>query len=106
MSFTILGDEDRSPDCKMPWTGIVMLNRQKFLILLLKLADRPVSRTALTKWCFLLRTEGETSGGSAFYDFVPYLYGPFSFALYQEAEKLVAQNYFHDDDANHWSLNP
>jgi len=44
-------------------------------------------------------------GGPAFYDFVPYLYGPFSFALYQEAEKLVAQNYLHDDGENHWSLN-
>jgi len=43
-------------------------------------------------------------GGPAFYDFVPYLYGPFSFALYQEAEKLVAQNYLHDDGENHWSL--
>jgi uncharacterized protein (DUF488 family) len=82
-----------------------MLNRQKILILLLKLADRPVSRTELTKWCFLLRSEGETSGGPAFYDFVPYLYGPFSFALYQEAEKLVAQNYLQDDGDNHWSLN-
>ncbi|MDX1963366.1 MAG: DUF488 domain-containing protein [Pirellulales bacterium] len=82
-----------------------MLNRQKLLILLLKLADRPVSRTELTKWCFLLRFEGETSGGSAFYDFVPYLYGPFSFALYQEAEKLVSQSYLRDDGDNHWSLN-
>lgn len=82
-----------------------MLNRQKLLILLLKLADRPVSRTELTKWCFLLRFESETSGGPAFYDFVPYLYGPFSFALYQEAEKLVAHNYLHDDGDNHWSLN-
>jgi len=82
-----------------------MLNRQKLLILLLKLADRPVSRTELTKWCFLLRSESETLGGPAFYDFVPYLYGPFSFALYQEAEILVAQNYLHDDGENHWSLN-
>lgn len=82
-----------------------MLNRQKLLMLLLKLADRPVSRTELTKWCFLLRSEGETSGGSAFYDFVPYLYGPFSFALYHEAEKLVAQNYLRDDGDKGWSLN-
>lgn len=82
-----------------------MLNRQKLLILLLKLAGRPVSRTELNKWCFLLRSESETSGGSAFYDFVPYLYGPFSFALNQEAEKLVAQNYLQNDGDDHWSLN-
>ncbi|RLT13987.1 MAG: hypothetical protein DWI25_05880 [Planctomycetota bacterium] len=87
----------RSTCWEKPWTANAMLNRQKLLILLLKLADRPVSRTELTKWCFLLRSESETLGGPAFYDFVPYLYGPFSFALYQEAEKLVAQNYLHDD---------
>lgn len=95
----------RSTCWEKPWTANAMLNRQKLLILLLKLADRPVSRTELTKWCFLLRSESETMGGPAFYDFVPYLYGPFSFALYQEAEKLVAQNYLHDDGENHWSLN-
>ena len=69
-----------------------MLNRQRVVILLLKLADRPVSRTELTKWCFLLRHESETQGGSAFYDFVPYRFGPLSFALYQETEKLEAAN--------------
>jgi hypothetical protein len=83
-----------------------MLNRQKLLIFLLRLADRPVSRIELTKWCFLLRSESESRGGAAFYDFVPYLYGPFSFALHQEAGKLVAQNYLHDDGDNHWSFNP
>jgi len=82
-----------------------MLNRQKLLIYLMKLANRPVSRTELTKWCFLLRSESTSLGGPAFYDFVPYLYGPFSFTLYQEAEKLVAQNYLHDDGNNHWSFN-
>lgn len=95
----------RSLHREKSWTENAMLNRQKLLILLLKLADRPVSRIELTKWCFLLRSEGETSGGPAFYDFVPYLYGPFSFALYQEAEKLVAQNLLRDDGDNHWSLN-
>ena len=82
-----------------------MLNRQKLLIYLLRLADRPVSRTELTKWCFLLRSESESRGGSAFYDFVPYMYGPFSFALYQEADKLVAQDYLLDDGGKCWSLN-
>jgi uncharacterized protein (DUF488 family) len=82
-----------------------MLNRQKLLIYLLKLADRPVSRLELTKWCFLLRYEGDARGGSSFYDFVPYQYGPFSFALYQEADKLVTESYLTDDGDNHWSLN-
>ena len=82
-----------------------MLNRQKTLIFLLKLAERPVSRMELTKWCFLLRHETASQGGASFYDFVPYKYGPFSFALYQEADKLVAQNYLDDDGEDHWTLN-
>lgn len=80
-----------------------MLNRQKLLIHLLRLAGRPVSRTELTKWCFLLRMECASGGGASFYDFVPYHYGPFSFALYQEAEKLTAEGYLREDD-NTWSL--
>ncbi|HZZ71576.1 MAG TPA: DUF488 domain-containing protein [Pirellulales bacterium] len=83
-----------------------MFNRQKLLIYLLRLANRPVSRTELTKWCFLLRHECESSGGSAFYDFLPYLYGPFSFALYQEVVKLVSQHYIIEVGENQWSLNP
>ena len=65
-----------------------MLTRQKVLLLMLKYAGRPVQRVELMKWCFLLRHQSETGGGSSFYDFVPYKYGPFSFALYQEIEKL------------------
>ncbi|MCR9295426.1 MAG: DUF488 domain-containing protein [bacterium] len=67
-----------------------MLNRQKTLLYLLQVADRPVLKTELTKWSFLLRNETESGGGSAFYDFVPYRFGPFSFCLYQEAAKLEA----------------
>ncbi len=68
-----------------------MLNRQKNLLYLLKMARRAVLKTELTKWSFLLRNETESQGGSAFYDFVPYRFGPFSFCLYQEAGKLEKQ---------------
>ena len=71
----------------------LMLNRQKVLLHFLKIAGRPVSRYELTKWSFLLRHESDSAGGSAFYDFLPYQYGPFSFALYQELDKLESQNY-------------
>jgi len=68
--------------------GDRMLNRQKTLLCLLQTAGRPVLKTELTKWSFLLPNESESRGGSAFYDFVPYRFGPFSFCLYQEAGKL------------------
>lgn len=82
-----------------------MFTRQKTLIYLLKLAQRPVSHTELTKWCFLLRNDAPSGGGSAFYDFVPYHFGPFSFSLYQEVDKLVSQGYLEEED-RHWTLNP
>ena len=70
-----------------------MITRQKILLLMLRHAERPVQRLELMKWCFLLRHESETGGGSSFYDFVPYKYGPFSFALYQEIEKLESMSF-------------
>ena len=70
-----------------------MLNRQKMLLLLLKLAQRPVSRMELTKWAFILRQETPSRGGSAFYNFLPYKYGPFSFCLYREMDALIRDGY-------------
>lgn len=52
-----------------------------------------MSRFELTKWSFLLRHEFPTGGGASFYDFLPYNYGPFSFALYQELDKLEMTSY-------------
>lgn len=75
-----------------------MLNRQRVLLEFLNTAKTPVSRFALTKWSFLLREETNSAGGSAFYDFLPYRYGPFSFALFQELDKLVAQSFVVEHD--------
>ena len=83
-----------------------MLTRQKVVLLMLKYAGRPVQRVELMKWCFLLRHESETEGGSSFYDFVPYKYGPFSFALYQEIEKLQSMSYVLSHGDQVWKLNP
>ena len=58
------------------------------------------------KWCFLLRHESETEGGNSFYDFVPYKYGPFSFALYQEIQKLQSLSYVLSHGDQVWKLNP
>ena len=81
-----------------------MLNRQKTILQLLKKASRPISGTELTKWSFLLRHEFDSHGGNAFYDFVPYKLGPFSFALYQELDKLHTQNYVNRSGEHCWTI--
>lgn len=94
---TIILDRLGSRDCEYAAEEQVqkrsnMLTRQKILLLMLEIADRPVQRLELMAWSFLLRHETETKGESAFYDFVPYRGGPFSFALDQEIEKLLSKN--------------
>lgn len=74
-----------------------MFTRQKVLLAMLKAAGRPVQRIELTKWSFLLRHETSSGGGSAYFDFVPYHYGPFSFGLYQEAGKLESLGFIATD---------
>lgn len=81
----------------------MLLNRQKVLLSLLHASMRPVSDIELTKWAFLLRHEHESHGGSAFYEFVPYLYGPFSFSLEQEALKLAERGLINCSPKNSWS---
>ncbi|MCU0712005.1 MAG: DUF488 domain-containing protein [Pirellula sp.] len=83
-----------------------MLNRQKVLLSMLELADRPVGRIELMKWAFYVRQVSPSKGGDSFYDFLPYHFGPFSFALYQEVGKLEEQGYVTSSDENHWTLGP
>jgi uncharacterized protein (DUF488 family) len=59
-------------------------------------AERPVTHLELTKWAFLLAHEMPSRGGSAFYDFLPYKYGPFSFSLFHEADDLVRNGYLQE----------
>ncbi len=80
-----------------------MFTRQKVLLAMLKAAERPVQRIELTKWSFLLRNETESGGGAAFFDFVPYHFGPFSFGLNQETEKLSRLGYV-DSNSESWKL--
>lgn len=81
-----------------------MLTRQKILLSLLQTAERPVSRLELTKWAFVLRHESPSGGGSSFYDFLPFHYGPFSFALYHEIGKLEQDGFVAQSDASHWEI--
>ena len=65
-----------------------MLTRQKVALAVMEVAGRPVSSIELVKWMFLLRQETSLGRDSAFYEFVPYRFGPFSFALYRELAAL------------------
>lgn len=70
-----------------------MLYRQRALLALLDLAGGKATHTEVTKWAFLLREETPSRGGSAFYQFVPYKFGPYSFCLYQEIAALIRDGY-------------
>ncbi|MFH1108308.1 MAG: DUF488 family protein [Planctomycetota bacterium] len=74
-----------------------MLARQKIVLALLDSAAKPLSRTMFVKLSFLLRAETDVGEDSAFYDFVPYQFGPFSFVLYREFEALKQQSYVVED---------
>lgn len=75
-----------------------MLRRQKIILALLDSAGKPLSRTIFVKLSFLLGQETEIRDEATFYRFVPYQYGPFSFALYRELDALANQSYVVQDD--------
>ena len=81
-----------------------MLNRQKLFLNLLQMSGGQASHLAMTKWCFLIRQETPSRGGSAFYEFVPYRYGPFFFGLYHEAASLVRDGWIEEADDKTWRL--
>lgn len=70
-----------------------MLRRQKTILAILTEAREPVYATVLVKLAFLLRQETGFRDDSAFYDFLPYKFGPFSFQLYRELEALKRDGY-------------
>lgn len=75
-----------------------MLIRQKAVLALLSRANRPLRPTVFVKLAFLLRQETGLKNESTFYDFVPYKYGPFSFALYRELTNLRRDGYVTPDE--------
>lgn len=75
-----------------------MLIRQKTVLALLSQANKPLSPRGFVKLVFLLRHETELSSERTFYDFVPYKYGPFSFALYRELANLRRDGYVTSDE--------
>lgn len=70
-----------------------MLRRQRTILRLLSAAGEQVSATQLQKYIFLLREETSLGRDSTFYEFLPYKYGPYSFAAQREIDTLVAYGY-------------
>jgi len=81
-----------------------MLYRQRAILSLIQEAGGEASRLAVTKWAFLLREEYPSRGGSSFYQFLPYKYGPFSFCLFQEASALVRDGLLEERGRDRWTL--
>lgn len=85
-----------------------MLKRQKAILDLLVKAGRPLSSTVFVKLVFLLRHETDLKEGNAFYDFLPYKFGPFSFTLYWDLNRLVQNGYVTREGERialcHWML--
>src|SRR5260370_16673592 len=70
-----------------------MLTRQKILLSIIQDARSPLTRILLFKYAFLLSKEWDLPQGMAFYDFVPFKYGPYSFALARELQILEQYGY-------------
>lgn len=70
-----------------------MLTRQKIVLHLISQAGGEISRLRLVKCVFMLAQSTKSSRFRAFYEFVPYKYGPFSFSLYHELGTLVQNGY-------------
>ncbi len=70
-----------------------MLIRERIALSLLEQSGKPLSRTVFVKLMFLLRQETVLNNSARFYDFVPYNFGPFSFALYRDLERLEQNGY-------------
>ena len=70
-----------------------MLRRQRTILKLFSTADCPIPTTKFQKYVFLLRQETFLGRDSTFYDFLPYKYGPYSFAAQREIEALTAYGY-------------
>jgi uncharacterized protein (DUF488 family) len=74
-----------------------MLKRQRVLLRLIREAGGAVDKLVLVKLGFLLAQESESGSESGdmgrFYHFVPYRFGPFSFAMFQELASLEAKGF-------------
>lgn len=78
-----------------------MLTRQKVLLSLVQQAPNPVGRILLFKYAFLLSREHNLPSDISFYQFLPFKYGPYSFALARELEVLERYGYLRGDSGRY-----
>ena len=83
-----------------------MLTRQKIFLRFMEMCGGSLSKIHLVKMAFLLSKESPSKGGNAYYQFLPFKYGPFSFGLYQEMAAFVKKGLVLDDGEKHWKLTP
>ncbi len=70
-----------------------MLRRQRTILRVLSAANGMVTATQLQKFTFLLREETILGQDGAFYEFLPYRFGAYSFAAQREIEALTTYGY-------------
>jgi hypothetical protein len=83
-----------------------MLHREKVLMALMEAAGGAASRAQLLQWAFLLSHECPSGGGSAFYDFLGYGAGPYSFCLCREIGTLTDGRFIEETAEAVWKLLP
>ena len=66
------------------------LRRRDWLLLLFDRTPRPLDRVRIQKAMFLFAQRSKAPGGEK-YEFVPYSYGPFSFQIYPDLDRLLAE---------------
>jgi uncharacterized protein (DUF488 family) len=81
-----------------------LLTREKAVLATLQETKQHLSSLVLTKLLFLLRQEtGVAKRVAGFYDFVPYRFGPYSFALHNDLAALKRNGYV-EPSGDNWRL--
>jgi len=70
----------------------MLINRQKCILYLLKELQR-CNKIQLVKLLFLIEKESKISALCPFYSFLPYKYGPYSFEIFHDIDKLEKEKY-------------
>jgi len=81
----------------------MIFTRQKIILALLAKGAHVCEPLRLVKLAFLLRNMLNQPSQSTFYSFVPYNYGPFSFGLYHDLNKLKEKDMVVQTDEG-WSI--
>jgi len=84
----------------------LILNRQKLILSLLRMAGGEASKLQLMKWSFLISEVSPNGGGDSFYEFMPYRFGPYSFCLENEMIQLRRQALVRLQGEEIWRLTP